>query len=222
MTADGLTSREQFVASWHRQQALWHLLYAAVWVAALAVTLLDEPGSRGVVPEIACLLGMALAYVALGVRALTKIRLGNALAYHVLSWGLLFVIGLLNPETEAWVLFFALFPHLWAMLPGRLAAAATVVVVAVWALVRWSQTDFASHNLAPTLVSALISMTLSLAMGLFINHLVGQAEERATTITITVTWDCALRMVLWWPARPPRKLTAQRWVEQKATAQLPG
>ena len=182
MTADGLTSREQFVASWHRQQALWHLLYAAVWVAALAVTLLDEPGSRGVVPEIACLLGMALAYVALGVRALTKIRLGNALAYHVLSWGLLFVIGLLNPETEAWVLFFALFPHLWAMLPGRLAAGATVVVVAVWALVRWSQTDFASHNLAPTLVSALISMTLSLAMGLFINHLVGQAEERATTI----------------------------------------
>ena len=41
------TSREEFGAMWRRQQPFWHAAMAVVWVAAVVVTLLDEPGPRG-------------------------------------------------------------------------------------------------------------------------------------------------------------------------------
>ncbi|MEO5609243.1 MAG: sensor histidine kinase [Ornithinibacter sp.] len=175
------TSQEEFQGMWARQQPFWHAVYVVVWGAALAVTLL-EPGPHGWASPVALLIVMAIAYAVLGRRALVRQGLWWAVAYHLLSWSALLAIQVLDEGTETWILFFALFPQLWAMLPTRAAAAATFVVVVAFQQVRWAQSNYAPEQLAQVFVGGIISIGLSLSLGLFINRIVGEAESRAETI----------------------------------------
>jgi signal transduction histidine kinase len=182
VTATGASSREEFGAMWRRQQPYWHAVFAIVWLAAVVVTLLDDPGPKGRAPSLALLGVIAVAYAVLGTRAMTSRDLRWAVAYQVVAWSALLAIQWVDPSTQAWLLYFTLFPQLWAMVPTRWAAIGTVVVVAAFALVRWAQTDFAADSLPEILISGMISMGLSLSLGLFINRIVGEAESRAETI----------------------------------------
>ncbi|MEO6791094.1 MAG: sensor histidine kinase [Ornithinibacter sp.] len=188
------TSQEEFQGMWARQQPFWHAVYAVVWGAALVVTLL-EPGPRGWVRPVALLLLMAVAYAVLGRRALVQQGVGWAVAYHLLSWGALLAIQVLDEGTETWILFFALFPQLWAMLPTRAAAAATFVVVVAFQQVRWAQSNYAADQLTQVFVGGIISIGLSLSLGLFINRIVGEAESRAETIDELRATQAALASV---------------------------
>ena len=176
------SSREEFGAMWRRQQPYWHALFAVVWTAAFVVTLLDEPGPRGRGPSLVLLGVIAAAYALLGTRAMTGRDLRWAVAYQVVAWSALCAIQWVDPSTEAWLLYFTLFPQLWAMVPTRWAAIGTVLVVTAFSFVRWAQLDFSADGLTEILVSGTISMGLSLALGLFINRIVGEAESRAATI----------------------------------------
>jgi signal transduction histidine kinase len=182
VTATPATSREEFGAMWRRQQPYWHAVFAIVWAAAVVVTLIDEPGPRGRGPSLALLGVIALAYAVLGTRAMTSRGLRWAVAYQVVAWSALLGIQWVDSGTQAWLLYFALFPQLWAMLPTRWAMAGTVVVVTAFSLVRWAQLGFSGESLTEILISSVISMGLSLSLGLFINRLVGEAESRAETI----------------------------------------
>ncbi|MGB7818174.1 MAG: sensor histidine kinase [Ornithinibacter sp.] len=175
------SSQEEFQGMWARQQPMWHAAYAVVWGAGVVVTLI-EPGPRGVVPPLVLLIVMGLSYAVLGRRAMRDPGLRWATAYHLVSWSALLAIQVLDPGTETWVLFFALFPQLWAMLPTRWAAAATVVVVVSFQQVRWAQSDYAASQRAEVFVGGTISIGLSLALGLFISRIVREAESRAETI----------------------------------------
>ena len=167
---------------WRRQQPYWNAVFAIVWVAAAVVTLIDDPGPRGRAPSLALLGVIAMAYAVLGTRAMTSRDLRWAVAYQVVAWSALLAIQWVDPSTQAWLLYFTLFPQLWAMVPTRWAAVGTVLVVAAFAFVRWAQTDFATDSLTEILISGMISMGLSLSLGLFINRLVSEAESRAETI----------------------------------------
>ncbi len=167
---------------WRRQQPYWHAVFAIVWAAAVAVTLIDDPGPHGRGPSLALLGVIALAYVTLGVRGMTNRDLRWAVAYQVVAWVALLGIQWVDSSTQAWLLYFALFPQLWAMLPTRWAVLGTVVVVTAFSVVRWAQFGFTSDTLTEILISSVISMGLSLSLGLFINRLVGEAESRAETI----------------------------------------
>ncbi len=182
VTATGATSREEFGAMWRRQQPYWHAVFALVWAAAVVVTLIDDPGPHGRAPSLALLGVIALAYGTLGVRGMTDRDLRWSVAYQVVAWTALLGIQWVDPSTQAWLLYFALFPQLWAMLPTRWAVVGTVVVVTAFSVVRWAQLDFSSESLTEILVSGVISMGLSLSLGLFINRIVGEAESRAQTI----------------------------------------
>ncbi len=175
------SSQEEFRRMWARQQPIWHAGYAVVWGVGVVVTLV-EPGDHGVGPPLALLVLMGSAYVVLGRRAMREPGVRWAVAYHLVSWSALLAILVLDPGTETWVLFFALFPQLWAMLPTRWAAAATFIVVVSFQQVRWAQSDYAADQLAEVFVGGMISIGLSLALGLFINRIVHEAESRAETI----------------------------------------
>ena len=155
-----------------------------VWLAAVVVTLLDDPGAARPGPSLALLGVIArrlrraghprddLAATCAG-RSPTRSSRGRPCS--AIQW--------VDPGTQAWLLYFTLFPQLWAMVPTRWAAIGTVVVVVAFALVRWAQTDFASRaTSSDPHLSGVISMGLSLALGLFINRIIGEAESRAETI----------------------------------------
>lgn len=175
-------SRDAFEEAWRRQQPWWHAMYAIVWIVGLVATLLGEPGPRGRAIEIACVVVLLAAYLGLGMRALRVEGTWYGLTYHAISWSCILLLQYLNPTTGTWVFFFALFPHLWAMLTVRQATIGTVVAVTAFALVRWEATGFDVERVPDIVVSSVISIGLSLALGLFINRMVSEAQSRATII----------------------------------------
>ena len=182
VTTSGRSSREDFSAMWRRQQPAWHAAMGFVWLAAVVVTLVDEPGPEGRLPSLVLLGVIAVAYAVLGVRAMAHEDVRFAVAYHVVAWSALLTIQWVDPGTQTWLLFFALFPQLWAMMPSRWATIGTFVVVTAFSLVRWAQLEFAPESLTDIVISGTISMGLSLSLGLFINRIIAEAESRAETI----------------------------------------
>ena len=182
VTTSGRSSREDFSAMWRRQQPAWHAAMGFVWLAAVVVTLVDEPGPEGRLPSLVLLGVIAVAYAVLGVRAMAHEDVRFAVAYHVVAWSALLTIQWVDPGTQTWLLFFALFPQLWAMMPSRWATIGTFVVVTAFSLVRWAQLEFAPESLTDIVISGTISMGLSLSLGLFINRIITEAESRAETI----------------------------------------
>ena len=139
VAATTATSREEFGAMWRRQQPYWHAVFAIVWTAAVVVTLVDDPGLLGRGPSLVLLGVIAAAYAVLGTRAMTHRDLRWAVAYQVVAWSALLGIQWVDPSTQAWLLYFTLFPQLWAMVPTRWAVIGTVLVVTAFSLVRWAQ-----------------------------------------------------------------------------------
>ncbi len=181
-TAPTRTSQEDFVAMWRRQEPYWHGVLAAVWCAAVLVTVLDDPGPHGRGPSFALLGVVAVAYLTLGARGLRHQGERYGVGYHLVAWAALLGIQWVDPGTESWLLFFALFPQMWAMLSTRNAVAGTALALTSFGAVRWAQVEFTPSGLVPILMSSVISMSLSLALGLFINRIVREAEGRAATI----------------------------------------
>ena len=182
VTTTRASSSDELRGMWRDQQPFWHAAYAVVWGAAVVVALVDDPGSHGRAVTLALLVVMAVAYAVLGRRGLVRVDLRWAVAYHVVSWSALLAIQVIDPGTETWVLYFILFPQLWAMLPARWATVGTLAAVVSFGLVRWAQADFSSEDLTGIVLSGVISMAVSLSLGLFIHRLIGEAERRAETI----------------------------------------
>lgn len=182
MTSGSGQSAAEFTRMWHRQLPWWHAVYAVVWAAVVIAAFLDEPGPHGRWPEVACLLGMGVVYLALGDVGMRHQRPTLAVIYHVLSWTLLLGAQVANPGTESTMMFFVLFPQLWAMLTLWQAVTATALAVTAYGLVRWYVFEFDPAVVPRIVMSSLISAALSMALGLFITRIVREAESRAETI----------------------------------------
>ncbi len=175
------SSSADLEAMWRRQEPFWHAVFAVVWAAAAVVCLLEDPGTFGYGPTVALLVLVAAAYAVLGVRGLRQDTRSGA-AYQLLAWTALLGIQWVDPGTETWMLYFVLYPQLWAMLRARVAAAATVVTLLAFGTLRLVQSRFDSGALSAVLVSSLISLGVSVALGLFVTRIVGEADARARTI----------------------------------------
>ncbi|MBM6404446.1 sensor histidine kinase [Phycicoccus sp. CSK15P-2] len=168
-------------AMWRRQEPYWHAVFAVVWVAAVVVAWLDEPGRYGRLPSVVLFAVIAVAYALAGVRGLRQdARAG--LVYHLVAWSALLGIQWVDPGTESWMLFFVLYPQLWAMLRVRDAGVGTVLTLTAFGTLRFVQSGFDRETVGPILVTSLISLAVSLSLGLFINRIVSEADSRARTI----------------------------------------
>lgn len=176
------SSREAFGAMWQGQLVAWHAMYALIWGVATVIVLIEPAGPHGKAVMLAVLLAMALNYALIGVRGLLPGPRGWGIAYHVLGWGLLALGIVLDPEAELWLFLWALFPHLWSMLSRRGAVVGSFLAVLTLGVIRWGVVAFDRGELSQIIVSFAGSLVLSLALGLFIDKLVREAEVRAQTI----------------------------------------
>ncbi len=167
---------------WRGQLVAWHVVYAVIWLVAGALVLIEPAGRHGRLALILALLAMALNYLFLGTRALEHGPSGWAIGYHILGWGLLCLGMVIDPEAELWLFLWVLFPHLWAMLGRRAAIVGTTGAMLAVGLTQWSIVEFDQGAVGQILVTFIGSVGLSLAVGLFIDRLVREAETRAETI----------------------------------------
>ncbi len=124
---------------------------------------------------------MAVAYLVWGVRGLRR-QGREGLVYVVVAWVLFLLLVGLDPETEAWLLTFALFPQTWAMVPRRTAVLVVVVGIGAFTGLRVWQVSATDEGLGGLFVGSLIMLALSLAMGLFVDRLVTEAESRSQAL----------------------------------------
>lgn len=169
---------------WDDQVRWWHVTFAVLWVVTVGIALAEPAGRHGRSVEIALLVVIAVVYAGWGARSLV-VPSAWGWVYIGTAWAALIAIHALNPETEAWLLFFVLFPQMWVILPRWAAVVMSVVVVVGIALARWITSGPA--EVTSIVVSSAISIALSVLLGLFTTRMVQQATERARTIDILKT-----------------------------------
>lgn len=167
---------------WRGQAKWWHLGSYALITTALAIVLIGPPGPHGRLPTVLLLLGIALAYTVFGRRGLQREGTRFVVAYQVCAWVCLLTIILLDPGFESWLLFFGLFPQIWASFEQRPALIATGLALAAIFLVVVAPADDPAAEVPGALISVLVSFVLSAALGMFIHRIIGEAEQRAIVI----------------------------------------
>ena len=126
VTDDSRAGLERF---WGAQLKWWHLTFAVLWVITLVITFIEPAGRGGHVATAGLLVVMAIAYAVWAPSALLD-QSWKGWAYLAVAWSALIAIHVLDPNTEAWLLFFVLFPHLWVMLSQPAAVVTTIAAVA--------------------------------------------------------------------------------------------
>ena len=177
------TSQGEFEQMWRRQWVWWHVWFAAGLLATLVAVAATAPGPRGRLPEFALLGVVGIMYAVVGAPGVAKQRTPWITAYLVVAWAAVLGCVALNPDASSPIMFFVLFPQLWAGVSrARQGVVATFVVVALYAGIGWHQAAAAPEGRGQVLINAAFSLVLSLALGLFILRLISEAESRAATI----------------------------------------
>ena len=173
------SSEADLDAMWAEQENAWHLGFALIWASTFVVVVLAPAGHLGRLPEMALLVVLAVVYAAFGVPGMRAGGERRGHAYLVLAWLCVLGMQVLNADTQSWLLYFILFPHLWVVLHTRLAIITTVLILAALAVMRIAQSDGSREVLTSIGLSSVISLGLSLALGLFIDRILREAQTRA-------------------------------------------
>ena len=174
------SSSHQLDEMWRGQVKWWHGLFA-VLLATTAGVMVAE-GKPHLLWQLACVVGIAVAYAVWGVRGLGEQASRPARTYMVVAWVLMLVLMGLDGTGSAWILTFGLFPQTWASLPRTQAAVGVTIAVVGIAVVRLWQGPRTGDELVGIAISTVIMLVLSLTLGLFIDRIIREADTRAATI----------------------------------------
>ena len=174
------TSSGELDEMWRRQLVWWHLFFG-VLVATTAAVLLAEDGDH-VGWSLVGLAVIAAAYAVWGRRGIGEQAPRAADLYLTVAWVGLVALMALDGSGTAWILTFGLFPQTWAMLPRNRAAVVVVAAVVAIGAVRLWQAPRTGDDAVGIAISTVITLSISLALGLFIHKIINEADSRAFTI----------------------------------------
>lgn len=175
-------SSDELAAVWRGQAMWWHLGFAGLLTTAVVIALIEPPGPRGRLTTILLLVGVAVAYAVWGRRAIMRENTVYAVLHQVCAWACVLTIIVLDPGFEAWLLFFGLFPQIWATFEMRPALVGTGMALAALFTATVVPAEDPVAVVPGALVSVLISFVLSAALGMFIHRIIREAEDRAMVI----------------------------------------
>ncbi|HEU4423656.1 MAG TPA: sensor histidine kinase [Pilimelia sp.] len=163
---------------WLRYAPAWHA--GMVGLAALTGVLVavdDGIGSAGRYAALALTTALTIWYAVLGSRGLRREPEWCAQAYVVIAAPLTVAAFAAAPVGS--MLLFALYPHIWVMLPPRRAVAATVAVVGAVAAVAVARQPLNGSTLGAALLLGAVSLVVALVLGLWIARIIRQSGRRA-------------------------------------------
>jgi signal transduction histidine kinase len=174
-TAAASTGRDE----WLRHLPVWHTVFLGLIVGTGILTLVDDgltPAARNI--ALAMLAALATWYVAVGRLGLRRRR--AAVAYLAVAAPLTVVLFGVAPVGA--LMLFALYPHIWAMLPIRPAAYATIAVVCGVALMASGHHPAPGAAVAGAVVVGVVSLVIALPLGLWIARIIRQSSQRAALV----------------------------------------
>ncbi|SDC52497.1 Signal transduction histidine kinase [Geodermatophilus telluris] len=166
---------------WRATVVGMHVISAAVWTLAVASVLSGEvtaPVEQG--PVLAVLAVLALSYVLAGGPAVAGGHPRRALVHLVVVVVAFGLLGRLAPGLL--FLLFLAYPQVWFVVQGRLTGVAWTVLLAVASAVGPVSGAVAGGTTLEVLRESVVSLAFSLALGLWISHVLRQSAERADLI----------------------------------------
>ena len=169
-----MTGRDE----WLRHIPAWHYVMGGL-AALTGVLVAIDDGIGPTARYVALALTAALAgwYAVLGHRALRREPGWAGPAYLMLAAPL--TVGLSAAAPVGSLMLFALYPHLWAMLPARRAVVATVAVIGGVAAVALGRGPLNDTTVGAVLIVVAVSLVVALPLGLWIARIIRQSGRRA-------------------------------------------
>jgi signal transduction histidine kinase len=174
------TSSGELDEMWRRQLVWWHVFFAVLVVTTAGVLVAEAPDHLGW--SLSCVAVIAAAYAVWGRRGIGEVDPHAGVLYVSIAWVTMVGLMALDGTGTAWILTFGLFPQTWAMLRRNRAAVVVVVAVVAIGVVRLWQAPRSGDEAVGIAISTVITLSLSLALGLFIHKIIHEADTRAFTI----------------------------------------
>lgn len=175
-------SSDALAAMWRGQAKWWHLGCFAILATALAIVVIEPPGEHGRWPTLVLLVAIGASYAAFGRRAIQREGTRYAVVYQLCAWSCLLTITVIDSGFESWLLFFCLFPQIWATFEQRPAVIATGLALAALFTAVVAPAADPTEEVPGALVSVAISFVLSASLGAFIHRIIREADQRAKVI----------------------------------------
>jgi signal transduction histidine kinase len=167
--------------AWRRFGAGWHAAFAGLAVLTAGFVVVDGgTGTRTRAAALGLVAVLAGWYVVAGTRGIRRDPGWPGPAYVAVAAPLTVALFALTPVGA--VLLFALYPHVWIMLPPRRAIVATVAIVAAVAVVVLAQSRIDEPGVATVLILSVVSLAVAIALGLWIARIITQSRRRAELV----------------------------------------
>jgi signal transduction histidine kinase len=164
--------------AWQRLGPAWHAAFGGLVVLTAVLVTLDDgvgPGARRL--AYALLAALSLWYLAVGLRALREEMGRSGPLYVVVAAGL--TVALFATAPVGALMLFALYPHIWRVLPTRAAIVATVTVVTAVTAAAIVGGRLDGPALVAWLVMGAVTLAVGLLLGLWIVKIIEQSRQRA-------------------------------------------
>jgi signal transduction histidine kinase len=158
------------VDEWRRGITGWHAVFVMLAAVTAVAFLLDEDRAPQVPLVVLAVLGGW--YLGVGAKALRAEQTRRGLLYIAGAAPLTVVLFALSPVGS--IMLFALYPHMWALLPPRHAITGTAVVIAAVSTV-----IVAAESLGFAVIFGGSSLVVAVLLGLWITRIIDQSRHRA-------------------------------------------
>jgi signal transduction histidine kinase len=166
---------------WERSKVGWHIAtYGLLAVIAVSLLAVDDVSERERWIGLALVVILTASYTVLGRPALGEERLAFAVPHLVITWAGFFWLTSLSDV--GYILLFSLFPQVWALLPTRFAIAVTALGVLGLVLIQSARAGWTVDALVGAGLGGLVSLVISVLLGLWITGLMQESDRRAVLI----------------------------------------
>ncbi len=163
---------------WGRVIIGFHVVFfGTAAFTGLVIAIDDALSTSTKVTSVAVLALIGVLYVVVGIGAFGGCTLWRSAGFLVPAWAALIWL-VVHVSPAAYMMFFALIPLTWAMLPALAAIGAMCLAMATLTIT-WLA---AGRDATETLVESGINLSLSIIVGLFITGVIRESERRAELI----------------------------------------
>ncbi len=166
---------------WLRSIRGWHLAFGLL--AAVTAALLLIEGGMTLTQRVSALTLLAflcLWYAATAARVLQREQSGRGLCYVLVAVPLTVALFAIRPVGA--LMLFALYPHIWALMPVRRAIVATGVAVTATTAAGLADLTPTPERLFEIFAPAAIGLAVATALGVWVSRIIEQSRQRAQLV----------------------------------------
>jgi signal transduction histidine kinase len=166
---------------WQRSIRGWHLAFGLLAAVTGGLYLIEDGMSLAErVAALGILSFLFFWYTITGARVLQRGQSRLGLVYILLALPLTMTLFAIRPVGS--LMLFALYPHIWALLPIRRAIVATAVAIGATTVITLARVGWAPGRLLEVFLPAAVGLAIATGIGVWISRIIDQSKQRAQLV----------------------------------------